>query len=111
MENMEVLQQNGFDIDIDEEALPGKGRLKLSAQPVSKNTTFNMKGQTLLFITRVMLMISRTLDLEELIHLMRDRPVGQMVRCSKARAMFAMRACRKSVMVGMPLNRHQMSTV
>ena len=50
-------------------------------------------------------------DLEEIIHLMRDRPSGQSVRCSKARAMFAMRACRKSVMIGMPLNLHHMMTV
>lgn len=34
-----------------------------------------------------------------------------MVRCSKARAMFAMRACRKSVMVGMPLTQQQMTSV
>jgi len=50
-------------------------------------------------------------DLEELIHLLQDRPTGQMVRCSKARAMFASRACRKSVMVGMPLTKGQMTTV
>ena len=50
-------------------------------------------------------------DLEELLHLMHDRPTGQMVRCSKARAMFAMRACRKSVMVGMPLTKGQMTSV
>jgi DNA mismatch repair protein PMS2 len=42
---------------------------------------------------------------------MRDRPSGQIVRCSKVRAMFAMRACRKSVMIGMPLNLHHMITV
>lgn len=57
-----------------------------------------------------MVLIS-SIDLEEIIHLMRDRPSGQMVRCSKARAMFASRACRKSVMIGMPLNPHQMTTV
>jgi DNA mismatch repair protein PMS2 len=51
------------------------------------------------------------IDLEEIIHLMRDRPSGQVVRCSKLRAMFAMRACRKSVMIGMPLNPHNMMTV
>ena len=50
-------------------------------------------------------------DLEELLHLMQDRPLGQMVRCSKARAMFAMRACRKSVMVGTPLTKNQMTSV
>ncbi|KAH0579376.1 hypothetical protein H2248_003513 [Termitomyces sp. 'cryptogamus'] len=95
LENMDVLRRNGFEVEEvgeDDEVRQG-ARLRLIAQPVSKSTTFDMK------------------DLEELIHLMRDRPTGQMVRCSKARAMFAMRACRKSVMVGMPLNKHQMSTV
>lgn len=55
--------------------------------------------------------LTSCVDLEEIIHLMRDRPSGQIVRCSKVRAMFAMRACRKSVMIGMPLNLHQMMTV
>ncbi|KAF8151453.1 MutL C terminal dimerization domain-containing protein [Crassisporium funariophilum] len=94
VENIEVLRQNGFEIDVDELGAVGQGsRLKLAAQPVSKSTVFDMK------------------DLEEVIHLLRDRPTGQMVRCSKARAMFAMRACRKSVMVGMPLTQHQMTSV
>jgi DNA mismatch repair ATPase MutL len=49
-------------------------------------------------------------DLEQLLHLLSDgsRPAGQMVRCTKARAMFAMRACRKSVMIGKTLTRSQM---
>ncbi|KAF8063172.1 DNA mismatch repair protein MutL, partial [Lyophyllum atratum] len=94
LENMDVLRQNGFEVEEsgEDEARQG-ARLWLTAQPVSKSTVFDMQ------------------DLEELIHLMRDRPMGQMVRCSKARAMFAMRACRKSVMVGMPLNKQQMSLV
>lgn len=57
------------------------------------------------------LVLNFVLDLEEVVHLLRDRPGGQMVRCSKARAMFAMRACRKSVMVGTPLTLHQMMAV
>jgi len=57
------------------------------------------------------LIIIVLIDLEEVIHLLRDRPGTEMVRCSKARAMFASRACRKSVMIGMPLNTHQMTTV
>ena len=61
-----------------------------------------------MFKTRV---LTFDVDLEEIIHLLRDRPSGQVVRCSKVRAMFAMRACRKSVMIGMPLNPHQMMTV
>ncbi len=52
-----------------------------------------------------------TVDLEELLELMHDRPAGQMVRCSKARAMFAMRACRKSIMIGTALNKRQMTSV
>ena len=34
-----------------------------------------------------------------------------MVRCTKARAMFAMRACRKSVMIGKSLTKPQMTQV
>lgn len=51
------------------------------------------------------------IDLEELLHLLRDNPRGQVVRCSKVRSMFAMRACRKSIMVGMPLKSNQMTSV
>ncbi|TFK72296.1 DNA mismatch repair protein MutL [Pluteus cervinus] len=104
VDNIDILRQNGFEVEVetlqsgeaDDEQMECEdlqGKLKLLALPVSKSTTFDMK------------------DLEELIHLMRDRPSGQMVRCSKARAMFAMRACRKSVMVGMPLTKQQMLTL
>jgi len=45
LENIDVLQQNAFEIDVDAENSTGQGRkLKLTAQPVSKNTTFGMKG-------------------------------------------------------------------
>ena len=45
LENINVLQQNGFEIDVDSEVSVGQGnKLKLTAQPVSKNTTFDMKG-------------------------------------------------------------------
>ncbi|KAF9496861.1 DNA mismatch repair protein MutL [Pleurotus eryngii] len=102
LENIEVLRNNGFDVvttqDVEENAsdsssCPTRRRLQLIAQPVSKDTIFGVK------------------DLEELIQLMHDHPAGQMVRPSKTRAMFAMRACRKSVMVGMPLTKRQMTTV
>jgi DNA mismatch repair protein PMS2 len=42
---------------------------------------------------------------------MQDRPSGTMVRCSKARAMFAMRACRRSVMIGKALDKPRMTAV
>ncbi|EKM52503.1 uncharacterized protein PHACADRAFT_260955, partial [Phanerochaete carnosa HHB-10118-sp] len=96
LENIDILRQNGFEIDTEggsEEQGESRRRLRLVAQPVSKSTVFDIK------------------DLEELLHLLRDRPRGQMVRCSKARAMFASRACRKSVMVGMPLKTQQMTAI
>ncbi|KAJ7202124.1 MutL C terminal dimerization domain-containing protein [Mycena pura] len=92
LENIDVLRRNGFEVvaGTETETAP---RLALTAQPVSKDTVFDMK------------------DLEELIHRMRDAPAGTTPRCAKARAMFAMRACRKSVMVGMPLTQGQMTAV
>ena len=46
MENMDVLRANGFEVTVDEEQAPGRGeRIKLSAMPVSKDTTFDFKGE------------------------------------------------------------------
>ncbi|KAI0298216.1 hypothetical protein BC826DRAFT_998583 [Russula brevipes] len=92
LENMGVLQQNGFEVALEEDQPAGR-RLKLVAQPVSKNTEFGVQ------------------DLEEILHLLRDRPAGTLVRSSKTRAMFAMRACRKSIMVGASLNAKQMTAI
>lgn len=92
IERLDVLRQNGFDLQIDEDA-PAHQRVKLTAIPVSKNTAFGVE------------------DLEELIHLLRNSSPGEMVRCSKVRAMFAMRACRKSVMIGDALTARQMKEI
>ncbi|KAI0324978.1 DNA mismatch repair protein MutL [Cubamyces sp. BRFM 1775] len=92
LENFDVLRQNGFELEVIEDRPPGQ-RVQLTAQPISKSTVFDMK------------------DLEELLHRLQGTPSGQMVRCSKARAMFAMRACRKSIMIGTPLSRRQMTSV
>ncbi len=95
-EHTETLKASGFHIEYDEESPPGT-RVKLLAQPVSKGTVFGVK------------------DLEELLHLLADVSSGSSkakgIRCSKARAMFAMRACRKSVMVGTALNKRQMKAI
>lgn len=50
------------------------------------------------------------IDISELVCLIGENP-GEMVRCNRIRAMFASRACRKSVMIGDPLNRQQMTKV
>lgn len=48
IENVDVLRQNGFEIEIEEESTEGYGsRLKLTAQPVSKSTVFDVKGNML----------------------------------------------------------------
>ena len=49
IENVDVLRQNGFELDVDEEGSEGSSgsRLKLTAQPVSKSTVFDMKGNLL----------------------------------------------------------------
>ncbi|EIW72799.1 hypothetical protein TREMEDRAFT_25119, partial [Tremella mesenterica DSM 1558] len=93
MEHLDVLRNNGFEVKIVEDAPPGRGeRVLLSAMPVSKETTFDVK------------------DLEQLLHLLSEGG-GPKSRCSKARAMFAMRACRKSVMIGKALTKAQMTTL
>ncbi|KAG8827301.1 hypothetical protein FRC17_007891 [Serendipita sp. 399] len=94
LENLETLQRNGFEVKLQSDSSDEIiAQLQLIAQPVSKSTVFDAS------------------DLMELIHLLHDKPSGTMVRCSKARAMFASRACRKSVMIGHPLTRPQMTNV
>ncbi|KAI0067480.1 DNA mismatch repair protein MutL [Artomyces pyxidatus] len=93
IDNIDILKQNGFEIEVEDGDSMGERRIKLTAQPVSKNTVFDVQ------------------DLEELLHLLQDRPTGTMVRCSKARSMFAMRACRKSTMVGAALQTKQMTAI
>nr|WJN24952.1 mismatch repair protein [Pseudozyma flocculosa] len=96
IEHQRTLLSNGFEIAVSETGLPGT-RIKLVAQPISKATVFGVK------------------DLEELLYLLRDTTAGSEaakgIRCSKARAMFASRACRKSIMIGTALNKSRMSAV
>ena len=42
-ENIEVLRQNGFELDIDEDRPPGQ-RVRMTAHPVSGSTKFDAKG-------------------------------------------------------------------
>lgn len=47
LENLDVLRRNGFEIEEvgEEDGFRQSGRLQLMAQPVSKSTTFDMKGK------------------------------------------------------------------
>ncbi|ORY78094.1 hypothetical protein BCR35DRAFT_305273 [Leucosporidium creatinivorum] len=91
MEHLELLRLNGFEVLVDEDADVGE-RVKLLAQPVSKDTVFGVE------------------DFEELLELIKSSSTGEIVRPSKARKMFASRACRRSVMFGKPLTSNQMTT-
>ncbi|KAI9488678.1 hypothetical protein BDB00DRAFT_30829 [Zychaea mexicana] len=91
MANEDILRANGFELEID----PSKEstqRIRILSHPTSKNVEFTDK------------------DFSELVHALSERP-GQMVRCSRVRAMFASRACRSSVMIGHCLNMRKMSQI
>lgn len=98
IENSLALEKNGFVLDIDTSGNQPIGRrCKLLSLPLSKEVVFDSG------------------DLDELIHLLAESPpVGPdsvVPRPSKVRKMFAMRACRSSIMIGKTLTSKQMSTV
>lgn len=93
MSNIQAIEANGFQIDIDIEGGMAVGqRCQLTALPLSRETTFSV------------------IDLEELISLLGDEgsESKHIPRPSKVRKMFAMRACRSSVMIGKALTQSQM---
>ena len=106
LENQNILLKNGFLLDIDESGdAPVGQRCKLVSLPMSREVTFT------------------TRDLEELLALLAESPPASTTttsnnasssadtnvpRPSKVRKMFAMRACRSSVMIGKTLTSKQM---
>lgn len=93
-ENLDILEQNGFILTIDQSSQDVGGRCQLVSLPVSRETTFSIN------------------DLEELIALLAESGGrAGMVRPSKVRKMFAMRACRSSIMIGKSLTKRQMEKV
>lgn len=48
-DNLEILRQNGFEIDTEgaDESGDERSRLRLVAQPVSKGTVFDLKGESI----------------------------------------------------------------
>ncbi|XP_037025552.1 mismatch repair endonuclease PMS2 [Bradysia coprophila] len=84
IDNLEVFEKNGFKFQIDHDALPTK-KIQLTAKPMSKGWQFGKD------------------EIDELIFLLQESP-NSVLRPSKISAMFASRACRKSVMIGTPLS-------
>lgn len=94
IDNMKVFEMNGFRFDIDMEA-PVTERVKLIAKPYSRNWEFGKE------------------DIDELLFMLQeggnsDASCMDTCRPSRVRAMFASRACRSSVMIGMPLSQSDM---
>ncbi|EDW01830.1 mismatch repair endonuclease PMS2 isoform X2 [Drosophila grimshawi] len=81
-----VFEKNGFKFEINADA-PATQKVRLLGKPYSKNWEFGKE------------------DIDELIFMLQDAPEGTICRPSRIRAMFASRACRKSVMIGKALHR------
>ena len=96
MQSTAAIGANGFKIEVDMDGeWPVGSRCQLTALPLSRETTFNIA------------------DLEELISLLGDESFESkhIPRPSKVRKMFAMRACRSSIMIGKALTLSQMYTL
>lgn len=98
LENRAALEKNGFIVDIDDSGNEPIGRrCKLISLPLSKEVVFGVR------------------DLEELIVLLSETATQStdiyIPRPTKVRNMFAMRACRSSIMVGKNLTSRQMEKV
>ncbi|KAJ3181924.1 Mismatch repair endonuclease pms2 [Gaertneriomyces sp. JEL0708] len=92
MENSDILASNGFVADFDETLPPGR-RVRLLTLPHAKGHHFNTK------------------DFEELIHKLGDNHPKDDIRCGKLEKVIASKACRTSVMIGMPLDKGLMSRI
>ncbi|KAG8308221.1 hypothetical protein J6590_002307 [Homalodisca vitripennis] len=88
IDSIDVFKANGFEFKIDENA-PTTKKVKLTSIPMSKNWTFGKD------------------DIDELLFMLQDSP-NTLCRPSRVRAMFASRACRKSVMIGTALSHSEM---
>ncbi|CAH0729605.1 unnamed protein product, partial [Brenthis ino] len=88
LDNLGIFKKNGFTFKIDEHAPPTK-RVKLLTLPMSKNWIFGKE------------------DIEELLFMLKENQ-SEHCRPSRVRAMFASRACRKSVMIGTALGKADM---
>ena len=97
IENLTALESNGFTVQVDQTGdKPVGSRCMLTSLPLSRETVFSVA------------------DLEELIFLLAENPTTSSTtipRPSKVRKMFAMRACRSSIMIGRALSRKQMEKV
>uniref|UniRef100_A0A182MVK9 MutL C-terminal dimerisation domain-containing protein n=1 Tax=Anopheles culicifacies TaxID=139723 RepID=A0A182MVK9_9DIPT len=88
IDNLDIFEMNGFKFEVDG-AAPTTRKVRLVAKPYSRNWEFGKD------------------DIDELIFMLQDAP-NTVCRPSRVRAMFASRACRKSVMIGRALSVREM---
>ncbi|XP_050072927.1 mismatch repair endonuclease PMS2 [Anopheles maculipalpis] len=88
IDNLDIFEMNGFKFEVDG-AAPTTRKVRLLAKPYSRNWEFGKE------------------DIDELIFMLQDAP-NTVCRPSRVRAMFASRACRKSVMIGRALSVREM---
>uniref|UniRef100_A0A182NK55 MutL C-terminal dimerisation domain-containing protein n=1 Tax=Anopheles dirus TaxID=7168 RepID=A0A182NK55_9DIPT len=88
VDNLDVFEMNGFKFEVDG-AAPTTQKVRLIAKPYSRNWEFGKE------------------DIDELVFMLQDAP-NTVCRPSRVRAMFASRACRKSVMIGTALSVREM---
>ncbi|KAL7021117.1 hypothetical protein ACKWTF_011762 [Chironomus riparius] len=89
IDNLNIFEMNGFKFNINHNAQTTH-RIKLISRPFSKKHEFGRE------------------DIEEMTHLLHDNSTNCICRPSRIRAMLASRACRKSVMIGTPLDHKAM---
>lgn len=93
IDNQKTFHQNGFRFEVDEAAPPGK-RIKLTSLPNLKGKIFDMD------------------DFNELINIVSTNSNSfTNAKCSKIRAICAMKACRSLIMIGQALTRSTMEQI
>uniref|UniRef100_A0A915B1E2 Mismatch repair endonuclease PMS2 n=2 Tax=Parascaris univalens TaxID=6257 RepID=A0A915B1E2_PARUN len=90
-DNIEIFNQNGFEFRFDGNG-ESEGRALLTSVPVLNSCQLGVS------------------DIDEMLSVLADFP-GTMYRPTKLRKLFASRACRKSVMIGMALSTPQMEKI
>ncbi|KAI3431618.1 hypothetical protein D9Q98_004667 [Chlorella vulgaris] len=105
-DNLEVFTRNGFDFCDD----TATGRLRLSAVPFSKNTTFGA-GDVLELVTLLDSGAAAPYAVGTEAGASTSRQPDSVVRPSRVRAMLASRACRSSIMIGRALEPRSMRLI
>lgn len=97
LENREALEKNGFLVTIDESGDEPIGRrCQLVSLPLSKEVVFGVRD-----LEELIVLLSESVSMNE----------QSVPRPGKVRKMFAMRACRSSIMIGKTLTTRQMQRV